>query len=222
MLKYLAASVLLAFLCVPASAQTVASCPTAAAGSAWPSGSWLPCSSPATYLSATSAQPVSATALVSDMRCPAAGACVFTWQPASAVLPTDGVWAVTAAAPTGQWVLAKPPNFVTQTTPPPSATYDAQAVISWTAPPAFTDGTSINVPLTYNVYRGTSPTALTKLTSVTGLTYTDPAGSATPTTYYYAISATCSSCTEGAESALVNKTIAAPALKPGAPAATIH
>jgi fibronectin type 3 domain-containing protein len=38
----------------------------------------------------------------------------------------------------------------------------------------------------YNVYRGTSPTGLTKLTARTGLQYIDTAVSA-DTTYYYAI-----------------------------------
>jgi hypothetical protein len=203
--------------CVSVHAQTVASCPTATAGAAWAANAWLPCTPAATYI----AQPVPATAIINDMRCPATGACALSWQNSSAVLPTDQVWVQTTAAPTGTWVLASTLKLGAPITPIPPSAYDAQAVVSWTAPASFTDGTSITMPLTYNLYRGTSATALTKLTNVSALTYTDPAGSATPTTYYYAVTATCSTCAESAQSGVVSKTIAAPKLTPGAPAATI-
>jgi hypothetical protein len=103
------------------------------------------------------------------------------------------------------------------TVSPLPVTYLAQATLTWAAPTANTNGTPITVPLTYNVYRGSSATTLTKLTNVSALTYVDPAGSATPTTYYYAVTAICAGCTESADSGVVSDTIAAPALTPGAP-----
>jgi hypothetical protein len=101
--------------------------------------------------------------------------------------------------------------------PPPNAN---AAVLTWTAPTQNTDGTTITAPLTYNVYRGASATALTKLTSVSALTYTDPAGSATPTTYFYAITAV-EAGVESVDSGVVSKTIAAAALTPGAPTSLV-
>ena len=192
---------------IPAGAQTVASCQTSGV---WPTGSFLPCTS-VTYIT----QPIPATANVADMRCPATGACAFSWTPS--VLPTDQVWAKTTALPAGTWVLASTLTFAGAGTPAPKA----QAVLTWIAPTTDVSGNPLpaGLGLTYNVYRGSSATSLTKLTNVSALTYTDPAGSTTPTTYFYAITATCATCTESAESAIVSATLAAPALKPAVPSA---
>lgn len=99
--------------------------------------------------------------------------------------------------------------------PPPSVA--ASAVVSWQAPTVDSAGNPLTIALTYNLYRGTSATQLTKLASVAGLSYTDPAGSATPTTYFYAVTATCPVCTESAESAIVSATLQASAIQPAAP-----
>ena len=96
---------------------------------------------------------------------------------------------------------------------PPSS-----AVLVWIAPTADTNGAKITVPLVYNVYRGASATELVKLTQVTGLTYTDPAGSTTPTTYYYAVTAV-QAGQESAMSQVVSATIEAPTLIPSPPTA---
>jgi hypothetical protein len=97
----------------------------------------------------------------------------------------------------------------------------ASAVLTWTAPTTDVNGNPLTVPLTYNVYRGAAATTLTLLTNVSAMTYTDPAGSSTPTTYFYAVTATCASCVESADSGVVSTTIAAPALQPSAPTLTV-
>jgi hypothetical protein len=51
---------------------------------------------------------------------------------------------------------------------PPPPVLPSSAVLTWVAPTPNTDGSAITVPLTYNVYRGTTATNLAKLTSVTG------------------------------------------------------
>jgi hypothetical protein len=127
---------------------------------------------------------------------------------------TAGAW-YSKTSPTVAW------SGGTTTSPLPS--YLAQATLTWTAPTVNTSGSAITVPLTYNVYRGSSAATLLKLTNVSALTYVDPAGSATPTTYFYAVTATCAGCTESADSGVVSDTIAASPLTPAAPATlTVH
>jgi len=213
-------ALLLAALCLFAGptlhAQTVASCPTATAGSNWATGAWLPCTPGATYI----AQPIPASAIINDMRCPlpagTPGTCTFSWQLSTAVLPTDQVWVQTTAAPAGTWVMASTLNLPSAIIP---VSNPNTAILTWVAPTTTAAGAPLpaGIALTYNVYRGMSATTLTKLTNVSALTYTDPAGSTTPTTYFYAVTATCSTCTESAESAIVSKTIVAAALKTAAP-----
>jgi hypothetical protein len=210
-------SVLIALLllaAIPATAQTISTCPTATTGAAWAAGTFLPCTPAATYI----AQPVPATAWVSDMRCPiapATGSCVFSWQFPANVLSTDQVWAKTTAVPAGTWISASLIIFAGAS---PPAT-KAQAVLTWVAPTLTVSGAPLpaGIALTYNVYRGASATTLAKLTNVSALTYTDPAGSTTPTTYFYAITATCATCTESADSGVVSATIIAPALQAAPP-----
>lgn len=105
---------------------------------------------------------------------------------------------------------------------PAAPTYLASATLTWAAPAVDNQGNPLTVPLSYNVYRGAAATNLTKLTNTTALTYVDPAGSSTPTLYYYAITATCTSCVESAQSNVVSDTIAAPALATAAPVLTVH
>ena len=175
----LLAACLAGFASLAGAANTVATCPTATPGTVWAKGAWLPCSA-----NASGPIPLPATAIVADM---STGGCVgtcsttFSWLLASNVKATDSVW-----SPSGNvWITAVAANSLATVVTTPPAGPSAQAIVSWSAPTAFTDGTPINVPLTYNVYRGSSATTLTKLTNVTGLSYTDPAGSATPTTYFY-------------------------------------
>jgi hypothetical protein len=125
---------------------------------------------------------------------------------------SQGNW-YSKASPTAAW------GAGTATSPLP--TYAAQVVLTWAAPIDYTNGAVIAAPLTYNVYRGASATTLLKLTNVTGLTYTDVAGSATPTTYFYAVTAICAGCTESADSGIISATLAAASLTPAAPTSLV-
>lgn len=100
----------------------------------------------------------------------------------------------------------------------PLPTLLGTATLTWVAPTTYTNGAPITGALTYNVYRGATAAALTKLTSVTGLTYIDQAGSATPTTYFYAVTAV-QPGVESAETPTVSDTIQAPSLIPSPPTA---
>lgn len=120
----------------------------------------------------------------------------------------QGNW-YSKASPTAAW------SAGTAVSPLPVVA--SSAVLTWGAPTVFTNGATIAVPLTYNVYRGASAATLTKLTNVTGVTYTDVAGSATPTTYFYAVTTTCAGCTESVDSGVVSATLAAATLTPSAP-----
>lgn len=128
--------------------------------------------------------------------------------------------------PTAGWVGPTTVSPIPVVVTPPPPTFKAAALITWTAPTLNTDGSTIAGPLTYNVYRaclaGTAtPTAgLTKLTSVTGVTFTDPAGSVTPSTCTYAISAVNAAAAESGLSNTFTTTIAAVAVKPGTPVQT--
>jgi hypothetical protein len=124
----------------------------------------------------------------------------------------NGVEWYSRASPTAAW------SGGTTTSPlPVTPTYLAQATITWSAPLVNADGSPISGPLTYDIYRGSTATALTKLTSVSALTYVDPAGSPTPTTYYYAVAANYAGGNPGAETNVVPDTIAAAVLVPGVP-----
>jgi hypothetical protein len=95
-----------------ASAQTVASCPTATPGTTWnPTTQWLKCSD-LTYI----AEPIPATSLINDMRC-SKGGCVFTWMLPANVLPTDQTWVHTTAKPAGIWVSSSTLKLTAQQPP---------------------------------------------------------------------------------------------------------
>jgi len=85
-----------------------------------------------------------------------------------------------------------PMSATAQITTPPMPAAPANVVATANGPTAVTITWSETIPpnglpiMFYNVYRGTSPTGLTKLTARTGLQYIDTAVSA-DTTYYYAI-----------------------------------
>lgn len=127
--------------------QTVSSCATAAPGSAWAKGAFLPCSTTVAYV----AQPVSPTAPVSDMRCAASG-CVFSWQLGPRVLPTDQVWVKTTSKPAGTWVIASSVKFATSTNTSAQCTrflYTGAPFTLVTATGSATaDGLSVSAPVT--------------------------------------------------------------------------
>jgi hypothetical protein len=135
--------------------------------------------------------------------------------------PGIGIGKLQSACPAANQVFQLPCTAIGQTckTPPPVTppqAFPSTAVLSWTAPTTNTDGSAITGALTYNLYRGTSATVLTKMTTVTGLTFTDHAGSASPVTYFYAVSAV-EAGQESKESNTVTVTLAAATLTPSAP-----
>jgi fibronectin type 3 domain-containing protein len=100
----------------------------------------------------------------------------------------------------------------------PSTT--VQLPVTWSAVTAFTNGAAVTIPLTYNIYRGPSTTALVQIGSSTTLGYTDTAVAA-GTTYFYAITATCTGCTESAKSVVVSGVPVVQTLTPLAPTGVI-
>jgi hypothetical protein len=102
-----------------ATAQTVASCPTATPGSTWnPKTQWLECSD-LTYI----AEPIPATVLINDMRCNhVTNICVFTWMLPAHVLPTDQTWVKTTARPNGTWVASSTLRLLSGAAPPQNCT----------------------------------------------------------------------------------------------------
>lgn len=194
--------IILILAALPAAAQTVATCPTAIAGSAWTAGKWMPCAQTVTFI----AQPVPATTIVSDMRCPTTGACALSWRLPATVLPTDQIWVKTTAIPAGTWIKASTLTFAPVTPP-----YTAPAVLAWTAPTANTDGTPLTDLTGYNVYEGVSPTTLAKIATLpaTALTYVLQMGVGT---MYFALTAINSANPPGesVQSAIVSKSLALP------------
>ncbi len=74
------------------------------------------------------------------------------------------------------------------------------ATVLWSAPTTNTDGTAITLPLTYNLYEGTSATTMTKvLSGITTLTTLVSTGLVRGGTYYFAVSATEGGTQEGAQ-----------------------
>jgi hypothetical protein len=93
-------------------------------------------------------------------------------------------------------------------TPTPAPT--ASATVSWTAPLARVDGTSasINEIGGYNIYYGTSPTALTKVVRVPdAYIFTYNIGNLALSTYYFVVTAYDSKGVESAYSNVVTRVI---------------
>jgi hypothetical protein len=204
-MKYLALLALL--LASPAFSQTVASCPTATPA-AWSTGAFLPCVSLA-YIG----QPVPATAVIGDLR----GA-VGSWQLASAVLPTDQVWAKTTAVPAGTWVLASTLTFATSAPPAINST----AVLKWTAPTQNVNGTALTNLASYNIYEGTSAATVAKVANVLAPATTYTVTGLTPGTYYFTVTAV-NSASPAVESAQASPdavgTVSAPVVTTATPQA---
>jgi hypothetical protein len=114
---------------------------------------------------------------------------------------TPGTWSVRTSTNGGvSWAWTVLSTLNLGVTPPP---IKVQMTVTWTPVTAFTSGALITVPLTYNVYRGLTATALAQVGSTGALLFNDTAV-VPSTTYYYAITATCSGCTESAKSAVVS------------------
>lgn len=217
MLKFLSVSILLAIAFAAHSQNTVATCPTAAPGTVWAKGAWLPGCPNVVY----AAVPLQPTAIVADMR----GGSVFSWMLATNVQSNDGIWGKSPTQTAGVWFNAVSPNFAIATsTPPIVVPFTGTAQLSWTLPTANTDGTAVGASeiAGINVYSGSSSTALTKLISLpaTALSYAAPIGVGTT---YFAISVFTSAnpAVESGKSAVVSKTLAAPtAVTPNPPVMT--
>lgn len=95
------------------------------------------------------------------------------------------------------------------------------ATLSWVAPTTDTTGAPLTVPLTYNVYRGATTTALIFLKNVSGLTTTDVV--TLPGVYWYAVTAL-NGTAESVKSAAVSAQISAGTVVSPAPptAVTVH
>jgi hypothetical protein len=189
--KYILGVILLSVLGFAAHAQTVSSCPNATAGP-WPANTFLPCTPAVVYL----VQPVSPSALVSDMQCTAT--CVFSWKPASAILPTDQVWMQTGSV--GAWTAATNLKIA-------SAVNTASVTIAWNAVTTTVDGTLITSPVTYNVYAGPTNTGLTSIqTGVTGVS-TVVTGLTMGSTTFFSVTAVANNV-ESSQSLVVSYTAA--------------
>lgn len=80
------------------------------------------------------------------------------------------------------------------------------ATLTFTAPTQNTDGSAIKTPLTYNLYQGTSPSTLTKVSSgLTGSPIAVSTGLASATTVYFALTVVDANGTESVQSNAVCK-----------------
>jgi hypothetical protein len=96
------------------------------------------------------------------------------------------------------------------------------AAITITAPTTYADGTPIpsTVPITYNLYQGTSATTLVKVASgLTTLTTTVTTGLVDGQTYFWAVTAVAGGL-EGAKSNVASKVFAA--VPPGSVTITVQ
>lgn len=116
------------------------------------------------------------------------------------VTGTPSTWFVRTSTNGGTswtWTLISSLGAGTSTTTPVSIT------VSWTAPTTYTTGAPIGTtPITYNLYKGTSATTLTKVGSVAATSYVDSQVT-TGTQYFYAVTATCAGCAESAKTPAV-------------------
>lgn len=97
-----------------------------------------------------------------------------------------------------------------------------QAVLSWTAPTTYSDGTPVTDPITYTVYQGLQGQPKAKgPTGITATTVTISTGLLSGRTYCWAVTAATATSPESAPSAEACKTF--PPAAPEAPAnLTVH
>lgn len=91
--------------------------------------------------------------------------------------------------------------------PTPPIPVPASATLTWSAPTTNSDGSTLTLPVTYNLYKGTTCAGVAKIAPVTS-PYIDT-GVAVGSTYFWAVTALDTSG-ESALSACVSLTIAAP------------
>ena len=192
-------SLLFALLALPAAAQTVATCPSATAGTVWAKGAWLPCNA-VVYV----ALPPPGAAKIARMHCAAAG-CTFSWDPPSAFLAGDSAWQVTPAKPSGTWAGL-----------PAAAAPTSIATLTWTQPTLDVNGNAAQLTGD-KVYRGhlADGSDLALLASIPpAATFSD--GGLTVGTWCYAISAV-NAFGESDKSGAACKVVATPGGIPQAP-----
>ena len=102
------------------------------------------------------------------------------------------------------------PNPAPGPTPRPTPTPTGSATVSWTAPVARVDNTSASMSdiSSYNVYYGTSPTALSKVIHVAdAYKFTYTITNLAASTYYFAVTAFDSTGIESSYSNVVTRVI---------------
>jgi hypothetical protein len=86
------------------------------------------------------------------------------------------------------------------------------AVLTWAAPTTNVDGSALADLIGFNVYHGTSPTAMMMAASLAATARSYAESNLTPAVWYWYVTAVNAVGTESAPSAMVTKTIAVPAL----------
>ena len=94
------------------------------------------------------------------------------------------------------------------------------AVLSWSPPTTNTDGSPLTDLVGFNVYHGTSPTAMMLAATVTATAHTFTESNLTPSVWYWYIRTVNALGVESEPSATVNKTIAAAVPDPVPPPAS--
>ena len=148
------------------------------------------------------------------------GVTATTYTDATATNGTTYYYTVTAVNAVGEGTASGEASATPQVPSPPGAPQHlvatgapASVALSWSAPSS-TGG----APVSYSVYRGTTPggeSAVAVASGLTGTNYTDP-GLTNGTTYYYTVVAT-NTAGPGVAS---NESFATPAAVPGAPVLT--
>jgi hypothetical protein len=85
------------------------------------------------------------------------------------------------------------------------------AVLTWAAPTTNVDGSALTDLIGFNVYHGTSPANMMMAASLAATVRTYAESSLTPAVWYWYVTAVNAVGTESAPSAMVTKTLAAPA-----------
>jgi hypothetical protein len=84
------------------------------------------------------------------------------------------------------------------------------AVLTWAAPTTNVDGSALADLIGFNVYHGTSPSAMMMAASLAATARTYAESSLTPAVWYWYVTAVNAVGTESAPSAMVSKAVAAP------------
>jgi hypothetical protein len=134
---------------------------------------------------------------------------------------TSNLW-WSKTSPTATWA----PSAGSSVSPLPAASAPS-AILAWSAVTAYSNGSAIpaSVAVTYNIYQGTSPTNLVKITTgITAVTSTITVGLVAGSTYYWTISCSANGL-EGAQSNVGSKVFPLPTpviLPPGTVTLTVR